>query len=71
MAFRTKCPACGTYISAPDNMYAREMKCPNCARLFLAELAEETPLVEPPETPERAPKYFCKVCNAGAAHRFA
>ncbi len=70
MAFRTRCPSCGTLFSAPDEMIRMEIKCPRCKSLFLAE--EEAGAREPePLRPEDAlqptltPQYFCKVCGAG------
>ena len=70
MAFRTRCPSCGTLFSAPDEMIRMEIKCPRCKTLFLAEEEvgahrPESPQAEEASQPTVAPTHFCKICNAG------
>lgn len=69
MAFRTRCPSCGTLFSAPDEMIRMEIKCPRCKSLFLAEEEPMSGRDEEPRDeaaqPTLAPQYFCKTCGAG------
>jgi len=52
MAFRTRCPSCGTLFSAPDDMIEREIRCPRCKDSFIArEEIQSAPPPPPPSPP--------------------
>jgi phage FluMu protein Com len=70
MAFRTRCPSCGTLFSAPDEMIRMEIKCPRCKSPFLAEeeagaRGPESSLLQEVQQPTVTPTLFCKVCGTG------
>lgn len=70
MAFKTRCPSCGTLFWAPDNLLGTQISCPRCKSGFVAEKGHAAPL--PSEEPLEAGgpvsvegQFFCPVCKIG------